>query len=513
MAAVMRRWMVAACFALMLVLGLGAAPAAAQAAEGSLAAGALAVPPAIPGAVSDNALPAAVKTSPVYHVYNPRTYDHVYTRSKATRNRLADKGWRYQGIAWMAPREGKAFYSLYNPKTKTHRYFSDKAQIARLVKKGWTNQGFAWNSAASSDAAGADGVGSPLALYGLNKAKAKTGTYRFATSRAYADRLVAQGYRLRGAVAYGYRVPAGFQDDKLTYSQLGKPVYHLFRYSNSDHVYTQSKARRNRLIKSGWYYQGVAWMAPAQGTAVHAFYNPKTKLHRYAAAGPEAQRLVKAGYRDQGTAWRSPRGGSLEAKALYGLTRPKAKAGTYQLTLSKAERRAQLKGGWKAVSAFCYGYAVPSGFRDDKAVLQPITGSASFDRRLHGILKSRDSLWSCFQYVSAMSYRAGSKHWSGRYLSNAQVRSYGKDMLDHRSGNCYRFAALFCCLARGLGYDADVRTGWVPSYSAGRAPHGWVEIRENGRTYTYDPDMQHELPGYGWYGATYASAPIVYGSW
>lgn len=505
MAAMMKRWAAALGLVLMLTLGMAAVPASAQAAEGSLAAGAIAAPPTEPDSVAGDGLPR-VKTTPVYHVYNPRTYDHVYTRSKANRNRLADRGWRYQGIAWMAPSEGKAFYSLYNPKTKTHRYFSDKAQIAKLVKRGWTNQGFAWNSAVGKS----DGR---IALYGLNKVKAKTGTYRYTTSRSSADKLVARGYRLRGTVAYGYRVPSGFQDDKLTYSQLGKPVYLLYRYSNGDCVYTQNKARRNRLIRNGWYYQGVAWMAPAKGTAVHAFYNPKTKLHRYAALGSEAQRLKKAGYRDQGTAWRSPEAGSLEARALYGLTRPKSKVGTYRLTLSKTERRSILRTGWKGAPTFCYGYEVPSGFRDDKAVLQPITGSASFDRRLHRIIKSHDSLWSCFQYVSAMSYRAGSKHWSGGYLSDAQVRSYGREMLDYRSGNCYRFAALFCCLARGLGYDADVRTGWVPSISAGQAPHGWVEIRQGGRTLVYDPDMQNAMPGYGWFGATYAAAPIVYGRW
>lgn len=491
--------------AAVLMLGLTASPAAAYAAEGSLGAGVLA-----PGAVAPTApgeeASAKVKTVPVYHLLAPRSSDHVYTRSKATRNRLSQKGWRYEGVAWMAPTKGKAYYSLYNPKTKTHRYFSDRTSIAKLVKKGWTNQGFAWCSAAKGDAGS-------IALYGLNKAGAATGTYRFAVTRTAADKLVAKGYRLRGVAARGYAVPKGYADDKLTYAQLGKPVYHLYRYSNGDHVYTQNKARRNWLIKNGWYYRGVAWMAPTQGTAVRAYYNPKTKLHRYSADAAEGKRLVAAGYRNRGVAWRCPAKGSLEAVALYGLMRPGAKAGTYQLTLSRTERKGALKERWKATKTFAYGYAVPSGFRDDRSTLDPITGNAAFDRRLHGIIKNHGSLWSCFQYVSAMSYRAGSKHWSGRYLSDAQVRSYGKEMLDHRSGNCYRFAALFCCLARGLGYDAEVRTGWVPSLSAGQAPHGWVEIRRNGTTYIYDPDMQNSLPGYGWFGVTYAAAPLVYGSW
>ena len=83
-------------------------------------------------------------------------------------------------------------------------------------------------------------------------------------------------------------------------------------------------------------------------------------------------------------------------------------------------------------------------------------------------------------------------------------------MYEQGSGNCYRFAALFCWLARGLGYDANVVAGGVPSYSSGQAPHGWVEIHMNGTTYICDPDMEHSLPGYNWYMVTYAGAPTTY---
>ena len=86
-------------------------------------------------------------------------------------------------------------------------------------------------------------------------------------------------------------------------------------------------------------------------------------------------------------------------------------------------------------------------------------------------------------------------------------------MLDHGSGNCYRFASLFNWLARGLGYDARVVSGWVPSASGGAAPHGWVEIVLDGKTYGCDPDLAHELPGRNWYMFTYAGAPTTYGSW
>ena len=49
--------------------------------------------------------------------------------------------------------------------------------------------------------------------------------------------------------------------------------------------------------------------------------------------------------------------------------------------------------------------------------------------------------------------------------------------------------------------------------AVGQAPHGWVEIYSDGRTYVCDPDLQHEMPSYNWYMQTYATSPTVYHSW
>lgn len=88
--------------------------------------------------------------------------------------------------------------------------------------------------------------------------------------------------------------------------------------------------------------------------------------------------------------------------------------------------------------------------------------------------------------------------------------SYAKDLYQTPGGNCYRYAALFCWLARGLGYDATAVTGSVPSRSRGQAPHGWVEVKLDGKTYIYDPEMQHVLKGFDLFKMTYKSAPMKY---
>ena len=54
-------------------------------------------------------------------------------------------------------------------------------------------------------------------------------------------------------------------------------------------------------------------------------------------------------------------------------------------------------------------------------------------------------------------------------------------------GNCYCYAAAFWAAARQLGYDAKIVSG---TYGQERAPHGWVEIYEDGIRYTYDVEIE-----------------------
>ena len=138
-----------------------------------------------------------------------------------------------------------------------------------------------------------------------------------------------------------------------------------------------------------------------------------------------------------------------------------------------------------------------------------LTGDYALDASIQKILSTHKTLRSCFNYVVSFKYRSGSKY--GKYkLSDSTTSKMAKEMISHHSGNCYRFAALFSWLARGLGYHTTVRAGSVPSASGGWAPHGWVEVHKNGKTYVCDPDLAHELPGHNWYMTTYSSAPVSY---
>ena len=65
------------------------------------------------------------------------------------------------------------------------------------------------------------------------------------------------------------------------------------------------------------------------------------------------------------------------------------------------------------------------------------------------------------------------------------------EALEEGHGNCYYFAAQFCALARGLGYQAYAVGG---VFSAMEDPHGWVVILdEDGNQWLCDPEMEYKL--------------------
>jgi hypothetical protein len=139
------------------------------------------------------------------------------------------------------------------------------------------------------------------------------------------------------------------------------------------------------------------------------------------------------------------------------------------------------------------------------------SGNANLDQKLQWIINNKtgtsgDVLWKSFDYAShSFRYISGSLYPTGDWSVPFAI-----EMVDQGGGNCYRFAALFCWLARAYGYDARVVSGSVPSLSSGWAPHGWVEIYKDGQVYVCDPDMENAYPGRGWYMTTYSQAPITY---
>lgn len=66
--------------------------------------------------------------------------------------------------------------------------------------------------------------------------------------------------------------------------------------------------------------------------------------------------------------------------------------------------------------------------------------------------------------------------------------SYAEEFLRLGKGNCYSFSALFCLLARQIGYGAYTVVGSLGGQNGG--PHGWVEIPMDGVNYMFDPQFE-----------------------
>ena len=75
-------------------------------------------------------------------------------------------------------------------------------------------------------------------------------------------------------------------------------------------------------------------------------------------------------------------------------------------------------------------------------------------------------------------------------------------------GNCYVMAAMFCEMAKLLGYDAHQISGRVPLKAGGYGPHSWVAITFAGTTYVCDPDFTEQTKRNG-YMITYGQS----GTW
>lgn len=65
-------------------------------------------------------------------------------------------------------------------------------------------------------------------------------------------------------------------------------------------------------------------------------------------------------------------------------------------------------------------------------------------------------------------------------------------------GNCYVMAAMFCEMAKTLGYDAHLISGKVPLWNGGWGPHSWVEVIIDGVVYVCDPDFTNETGSNGY---------------
>ncbi|MDU7163301.1 MAG: transglutaminase domain-containing protein, partial [Anaerococcus vaginalis] len=122
-----------------------------------------------------------------------------------------------------------------------------------------------------------------------------------------------------------------------------------------------------------------------------------------------------------------------------------------------------------------------SEYRANKPHIDAMTYANSILRKVG------NSLWEAYKW-------AGTQIKYKTITTNASLGiSYFANIgFNQRSGNCYTMASAFYYLARALGYDVHQVSGYHQGYN-NIMEHSWCEIRMNGKTYIYDPDVLHEF--------------------
>lgn len=128
------------------------------------------------------------------------------------------------------------------------------------------------------------------------------------------------------------------------------------------------------------------------------------------------------------------------------------------------------------------------------------SGDSVLDGYINKLLKrtgtSDAALKKAFNYAVNLKYKAANTKLTGKWTIKAAKSAYKTN-----NGNCYEAAALFGWAAKALGYDAEICAGKFINKKADgtvvERPHGWVQIKLNGKTLYCDPNNTATLKATG----------------
>ena len=146
-------------------------------------------------------------------------------------------------------------------------------------------------------------------------------------------------------------------------------MHRLYNPNSGEHFYTANTAEKDHLVKVGWKYEGLGWLAPKAENdyPVYRVYNPNAGDHHYTMDIDEMSDLVyKHGWKFEGIGWYSDQ---QKGKALYRAYNPNAKSGSHNYTTNLAEQKNLLKVGWKDEGISWYG--VDPNKKDEPANVTP----------------------------------------------------------------------------------------------------------------------------------------------
>lgn len=162
---------------------------------------------------------------------------------------------------------------VYQKKNNTNDFVFVNAFVADLFRTDVGNHGFRWKVPDSLK----DGIGRRLYFFGIDQPKGKN--------------------RVFGQTQMMCAAPRGNL----------MPVYRMYNPTIRSHFYTISEREKNKLIQSGWRFEGVAFyaypVAERGSTPVYRFHKPGSG-HFWTATAAEKQSLMsRPGWRYEGIAF------------------------------------------------------------------------------------------------------------------------------------------------------------------------------------------------------------------
>lgn len=137
-----------------------------------------------------------VETQSMYRLYNPNSGEHFYTANAGEKNHLANIGWIYEGIGWIAPKTSDyPVYRLYNGNGGEHHYTMNKAEKDMLVRAGWKYEGIGWYSADPNDS-------SNIPLLREYNPNAFANNHNYTTDKGEHKWLISLGWKDEGKAWY-----------------------------------------------------------------------------------------------------------------------------------------------------------------------------------------------------------------------------------------------------------------------------------------------------------------------
>lgn len=221
------------------------------------------------------------------------------TPSLAEYNALVSAGFNGNGIDFYAApagsNSGYPVYRMYNSSTGDHIWTNDQAERQQLIEYGYTYEGEAFASISPINQETPPPAG-------------KTLVYRFYIPQSFShfwtqdlserDRMIRSGYKYEGVAFNG------------SANTADKPVYRLYSSGLTKHLYTTDLNEKNVLSTTGvWVYEGISQYVSTTATdrPVYRLYAASIKTHLLTTNANERSVLLASGdWRDEGVAWYQP---------------------------------------------------------------------------------------------------------------------------------------------------------------------------------------------------------------